>query len=130
VVAGSARHDPPQMVLHRPSDQWRGVVGALGWGWGVSNLDLRFFCNDFDREVSIREYLHALLDRLWDEGESFSGKRPFGNSGWEYDLYKPLIVAGVIKGSLDIDGYIADVDTAAGNAEVFRLIGELCGVSQ
>jgi hypothetical protein len=24
------------MVLHRPSDQWRGVVGVFGWGWGVS----------------------------------------------------------------------------------------------
>lgn len=21
------------MVLHRPSDQWRGVVGVFGWGW-------------------------------------------------------------------------------------------------
>lgn len=95
----------------------------------MSNLDLRFECYELDRVASIREYLHALLTELWREGEGFSGKRPFGNSGWEYDLYKPLIVAGVIKGSLDIDGYIADVDTKAGNAEVFRLIDELCGVS-
>jgi hypothetical protein len=24
------------MVLHRPSDQRRGVVGVFGWGWGVN----------------------------------------------------------------------------------------------
>jgi hypothetical protein len=43
---------------------------------------------------------------VWDEGESFSGKRPFGNSDWEYDLYVPLIQAGFIEGKLDADGYI------------------------
>jgi hypothetical protein len=26
------------MVLHRPSDQWRGVVGVFGWGWDVNDL--------------------------------------------------------------------------------------------
>lgn len=64
--------------------------------------------NDADAS-NIREYLQALLRELWLEGESFSGKRPFGNSGWEYDLYKPLIVAKAIKGKLDKDGYIASI---------------------
>lgn len=50
-------------------------------------------------------YLKALLVTLWEEEESFSGKHPFGNSGWQNDLLKPLVVAGVIKGSIDPDGY-------------------------
>ena len=36
--------------------------------------------NDADAE-NIGEYLKALLSAVWHEGESFSGKRPFGNSG-------------------------------------------------
>ena len=28
------------MVLHRPSDQWLGVVGVFGWGWGVIALKI------------------------------------------------------------------------------------------
>jgi hypothetical protein len=107
------------------------VVGELGWGGGaVSNLDLRFKCYDLGREVSIREYLHRLLSILWAEGESFSGKRPFGFSGWEHDLYKPLIAAGVIGGSIDEHGHIVDVDDEAGAAEIFRLIDEMCGVAR
>lgn len=94
----------------------------------MSNLDLRFKCGDLGGEVSIREYLHALLCRLWDEGESFSGKRPFGNSGWEYDLYKPLIIAGIVSGWIDDQGYVEEVDEKEANAEVFRLINEMCGV--
>ena len=95
----------------------------------MSNLDLRFYCHDLDGEVSIRDYLTTLLLRVWDEGESFSGKRPFGNSGWEYDLYKPLIAANVIKGELDEDGYIDGVDDKAGHAEIERLIREMCGAA-
>lgn len=41
---------------------------------------------------TVKGYLKALLFTLWDEDEGFSGKRPFGNSGWECDLTEPLIV--------------------------------------
>jgi len=50
---------------------------------------------------TIRDYLRELFLTLWDEGEGFSGKRPFGNSGWEYDLYIPLVRHGFIKGTID-----------------------------
>jgi hypothetical protein len=46
--------------------------------------------------ATVKEYLVELLAHLWDEGEGFSGKRPFGNSGWEYDLYEALGNAGLI----------------------------------
>lgn len=35
---------------------------------------------------TVKEYLVELLSTLWNEGEGFSGKRPFGTSGWEYEL--------------------------------------------
>ena len=46
--------------------------------------------------LTIKEYLHKLLSTLWDEGESFNGKRPFGNSGWEYDIYTALVKCGAV----------------------------------
>jgi hypothetical protein len=39
---------------------------------------------------TIKQYLKKLLEMLWERGEGFSGKRPFRNSGWEYDLEKVL----------------------------------------
>lgn len=56
--------------------------------------------------TTVRGYLVELLAALWQEGEGFSGKRPFGNSSWEYDLYEPLAAAGLIAVTLDEDGYI------------------------
>ena len=56
-----------------------------------------------DGTLTVRQYLRALLDKLWDEDESFDSKRPFGNSSWVYDLYDPLSRAGFISG-LNLDG--------------------------
>lgn len=57
--------------------------------------------------ATVGGYLHALLRTLWREGESFSGKRPFGNSGWESELHRALIAAGKVEGGeLDEDGFV------------------------
>lgn len=70
--------------------------------------------NDADA-ATIGEYFKKLLYNVWDEGESFSGKRPFGNSGWEYDVYAALVKAGAVAGRFDEDGYLDDVDKDAAN---------------
>ena len=62
-------------------------------------LELRFK-SDIG-EGTIRNYLFRLLDTLWAEKEGFSCKRPFGNGGWDYDVYAPLIAACAIVGDLD-----------------------------
>lgn len=67
-------------------------------------LGLRFD-SDAGDNGTVRQYLYALLSTLWQEGEGFSGKRPFGNSGWECDLYKALASGGYVKG--DAEGYVA-----------------------
>jgi hypothetical protein len=58
---------------------------------------------------SVRKYLTRLLQQVWMDQEGFSGKRPFGNSGWTYDLLKPLAAANMIGGvgiEIDEDGYV------------------------
>lgn len=73
-----------------------------------SLLDAKCEFRDCDAH-SFREYFKELLKTLWAEGEGFSGKRPFGNSGWKWDLYENLVALGVVKGTLDEDGYLADI---------------------
>lgn len=63
---------------------------------------------------TIRDYLVTLLATLWKEQEGFSSKRPLGNSGWEFDLYLPLVRASHIQGSVDEDGYLDECDSDAG----------------
>jgi hypothetical protein len=45
---------------------------------------------DLGENVTLRYFLSKLLSTLWIEEESFSGKRPFGNSGWQYSIYNSL----------------------------------------
>jgi len=87
-------------------------------------LDLPLPDNDSGAS-SVRGYLVALLTELWREGEGFSGKRPFGNSGWQYDLYVPLIRAGLIDGAFDEDGYVDRCDDKAGNLLIDAAITSL-----
>lgn len=78
-------------------------------------LGLRLPRND-SGATTVRGYLVALLSHLWDEEQGFSGKRPFGNSSWQYDIYGPMIKAGFATGTMDEDGYVdrfADTDRRA-----------------
>lgn len=77
----------------------------------LAALDVRFD-SDAGSNITVREYLQALLTTVWEEKESFSGKRPFGNSGWEHEVFTPLVKAGFISGTFDetYAGQWADVD--------------------
>ena len=70
---------------------------------------------------TVGEYLKKLLLTLWDEEEGFSGKRPFGNSGWKYEVYTALISAKVVNGKLDEYGYVDEVDYHTADC-IIRLI--------
>lgn len=59
-------------------------------------LQVRFDHAKLGDDITVREYLRNLVQSVWDEKESFDGKRPFGNSGWEFDIFFPLAVAGFI----------------------------------
>ena len=91
-------------------------------------LEVRFD-SDAGDNLTVRDYLRVLLETLWEKGEGFSGKCPFGNSGWEYDLYRPLIAA--VSGKLDDDGFVEHVDKGEADPYVFKLIlAAFYGVSQ
>jgi hypothetical protein len=71
-------------------------------------LATTFHSDDLDRDLTVKEYLQALLHQLWRESDGFSGKRPFGNSGWDWDIGIGMIKAGLLEGTLDEDGYLVD----------------------
>jgi hypothetical protein len=84
------------------------------------------YSSDFEKGTKVITYLYQLLQTLWIEGDSFSGKRPFGNSGWETDLIYALVDCGYIPGHLSVDsedGYVLNAIYDKGQAE--RLILEL-----
>lgn len=80
---------------------------------------------DQRKAPTIREYLKRLLTQLLIEEESFSGKRPLGNSAWIYDLYAPLIKAGLIKGTFDEEGYIEDLEENKAHKILLEAIRDL-----
>ena len=88
-------------------------------------LDIEMQENDAGAKT-IRDYLKVLLFKIWNEGEGFSGKRPFGNSGWEFEIYKALVVAGAVKGEVDKEyGDLIDCNFSKANQLIFKAIEEL-----
>jgi hypothetical protein len=55
----------------------------------------------------------------------FSGKRPFGNSSWPWDLYSALGKADLMSVTWDDDGYIEDCDQAEGDRLIHLAIQAL-----
>ena len=69
---------------------------------------------------TIRDYLVNLLAKVWREAEGFSGKRPFGNSGWDWDLFNALAQGGLVTATFDDEGWVDEIDEAVGH----RLIAD------
>lgn len=90
-------------------------------------LEVRFD-SDAGDDLTVRQYLCRLLSTLWAEQDSFSGKHPFGNSFWEYDLYLPLVKAGFIDGTIDEYGSVDVKDIKKAHAYVHDLILEAFAV--
>ena len=88
-------------------------------------LDLKMNKNDAGAN-NVRQYFHILLRNLWAEAGEFSGKRPFGNGSWQYDIYAVLIRNGFIEGKLDEDGYVEAINYKMANAYIQNLIKFMC----
>jgi hypothetical protein len=104
---------------------YRQLVFATAENGGLTMrlIDVPMGENDVSAET-VGEFLKMLLLTLWEEGEGFSGKRPFGNSDWRYQVYVSLIKAGYVIGTLDEDGYIDDVDYAKADKLVMDAISD------
>jgi len=100
-------------------------------------LNDEFHPVDFDDPVTVRAYLAEFLVALFEQGESFSGKRPFGNSGWENEILVPLVRQGAIKGRIHEykeEGYgesyeVFDYDNSEAGRVIEELIYHMAGVS-
>lgn len=91
---------------------------------GAEILALPLGENDAEAKT-IGEYLGKLLATLWEEEESFSGKRPFGNSGWQSCVEFALVRAGVVRGTIieeDGDEWLDGYDEAGAENAVQRAI--------
>jgi len=88
-------------------------------------LNLKFFCDDLQCTITIKDYLLKLLSTLWDEQDCFSGKRPFGNSCWDVDVYAALIAGEFISGTLTEEGYADNYDRDEAHEFVAGLINQL-----
>lgn len=86
-------------------------------------LELKIIQGDHEG-TTIRAYLHALLSALLEECEVFSGKAPFGNSDWYFDLAATLVQNGVIEGTIEEYGEV-DCDWAQYNAAFEKCLNYL-----
>lgn len=78
--------------------------------------------------ATVAQYLAILLDTVWDEGEAFSGKRPFGSSGWHHEVYRALAAAGHIAATEDPDGGYTEMDTDTADQlirDAIRTLGDV-----
>jgi hypothetical protein len=88
-------------------------------------LDLPMPDGNDANAATVREYLVELVREVWIQEQGFSGKRPFGNSGWQADLHPPLVQAGLCAGTVDEDGYTEGVDRQAAYQLILAAIDEL-----
>jgi len=75
--------------------------------------------------TTIRHYLLALLHRLWTEQESFSAKRPFGNSDWSAEIVSALVSGRAIEGVFDRYGRLQDYEVSQADAAIEKAIAAL-----
>lgn len=75
--------------------------------------------------TTVKGYLKTLLEAVLIEEESFSGKRPFGNSGWKHDIGRGLVMAGAIKGAIDPEYGDCDFDMGEADEALKLLVAAL-----
>lgn len=92
-------------------------------------LNSEFIEPDISSEpITVRQYFLALLRTLWMQEEGFSGKRPFGNSGWQRVLYTHLVKEGYLSGEVYEDEevwYLESYDHREAQKLVLALIDAL-----
>lgn len=87
-------------------------------------LDLKIYGNDSNDKTTIREYFQELLLTLFDELDSFSGKRPLGDSDWWTIFEEVFIDNGIIEGNKQVDKY-GDIEFYYSSKDYWNKINEL-----
>jgi hypothetical protein len=123
IIASMAR-EKAEDYEHEAAEQASAALTGIPGPSTPGVLNVPMGDNDSGADT-IRGYLVALAAEVWRIGEGFSGKRPFGNSGWRSDLYIPLVKAGLISGAFDSDGYLKICDEDEGDRLINGAIAEL-----
>lgn len=71
---------------------------------------------------TLRNYLKDLLKQLWLQGSDFSGKRPFGDSNWQHDVYHAMVKENIIHGEIDTDDELVSFDVFMSDELITRAI--------
>lgn len=71
--------------------------------------------------LTIRDYLVALADLVWKGGEDVV-KRPFGNSGWQDEVYRALAEGGLIDRDKYESGTSEEIEIERGKADDLILL--------
>jgi hypothetical protein len=74
------------------------------------------------RAATVGEFLASLLSALWLEGEGFSGKRPLGNSDWQWQVYMSMVAGGLAEGIINKWGDEDISDEGAANELILQAI--------
>ncbi len=75
--------------------------------------------------ITLREYFKLMLKTLWEKGEMFSGKRPFGQSNWKSEVYEAIGRAGFLSFDFDPENLVMIADKQKANALIIDAIGRL-----
>ncbi len=127
--AGHARNAIKNSAYKKNADQYivaEVFVPVSYYDVYAEVLDLPMAENDAGEE-NLRGYLNKLFFTLLDDPEGFSGKRPFGNSGWQYEIYQHLVRWDVIDGELDEDGGLMDFNREHADEFMNNLLAYLMG---
>ena len=73
-------------------------------------LDTPIYWEEADGNTTLRESLKLLLTTLIREAENFSGKRPLGNSDWQWTLGGALVKVGLLPGTVDSSDGFDEID--------------------
>ena len=77
------------------------------------------------KPLTLKEYLKLTLLTFIEEGECFSSKRPFGDSDWDWQIYRGLIALDSCLGSLDEDHCIDTCDWKACDKIIMQCVEEI-----
>lgn len=84
---------------------------------------------DAGKRITIRQYLEAVLTRLWIYEDRFNSKSPWGNSNWQWVVYTAIAQHGHIDctminhGDDDDPDIECHFDEAQAKAYVLDMIG-------
>lgn len=79
-------------------------------------LALPMIENDANAKT-VADYLFQLAEHMWIQEDGADGKRPFGNSGWQHEVFASLVKGGAIPGEWDEDEW-EESKSAYGSYEV------------